>query len=69
MLPAEASGRMRPGDELVDINGNSVEGLNAEEATNLIRQVKYHRFCWRYVRVYPTHVLWIIDGFLGMSCH
>ncbi|CAN0070964.1 unnamed protein product, partial [Ectocarpus fasciculatus] len=39
MLPAEASGRMRPGDELVDINGHSVEGLNAEEATALIRQV------------------------------
>lgn len=40
MLPAEASGRMRPGDELVDINGHSVEGLNAEEATLLIRQVR-----------------------------
>lgn len=39
MLPAEASGRMRPGDELVDINGHGVEGLNAEEATALIRQV------------------------------
>lgn len=39
MLPAEASGRMRPGDQLVDINGHSVEGLNAEEATSLIRQV------------------------------
>ena len=39
MLPAEASGRMRPGDELVDINGHSVEGLNGEEATSLIRQV------------------------------
>lgn len=40
MLPAEASGRMRPGDQLVDINGHGVEGLNAEEATSLIRQVK-----------------------------
>lgn len=30
---------MRPGDELVDINGNSVEGLNGEEATSLIRKV------------------------------
>lgn len=40
MLPAEASGRMRPGDELVEINGHSVEGLNAEEATALIRQVR-----------------------------
>ena len=39
MLPAEASGRMRPGDQLVDINGHGVEGLNAEEATALIRQV------------------------------
>eukprot|EP00752_Nemacystus_decipiens_P003935 g3603.t1 len=40
MLPAEASGRMRPGDQLVDINGHSVEGLNAEEATALIRQAR-----------------------------
>lgn len=40
MLPAEASGRMRPGDQLVDINGHGVEGLNAEEATALIRQVR-----------------------------
>lgn len=31
---------MRPGDELVEINGHSVEGLNAEEATALIRQVR-----------------------------
>ena len=30
---------MRPGDQLVDINGHGVEGLNAEEATALIRQV------------------------------
>lgn len=40
MLPAEASGRMRPGDELVDINGHCVEGLNDVEATSLIRQVR-----------------------------
>lgn len=40
MLPAEASGRIRSGDQLVDINGHGVEGLNAEEATSLIRQVK-----------------------------
>ena len=48
MLPAEASGRMRPGDELVDINGNSVEGLNGEEATSLIRQVMLHFGCFFY---------------------
>ena len=42
MLPAEASGRIRPGDELVDINGHSVEGLNAEEAMSLIRHVRPH---------------------------
>lgn len=40
MLPAEASGRIRPGDELVDINGHSVEGLNVEEAMVLIREVR-----------------------------
>lgn len=40
MLPAEASGRIRPGDELVDINGHSVEGLNVEEAMALIRDVR-----------------------------
>lgn len=40
MLPAQASGRIRPGDELVDINGHAIEGLNAEEATALIRQVR-----------------------------
>lgn len=45
MLPAEASGRMRPGDQLVDINGHGVEGLNAEEATALIRQVGMTREC------------------------
>lgn len=39
MLPAEASGRIRPGDELVDINGNNVEGMNGDEATALIRKV------------------------------
>lgn len=46
MLPAEASGRMRPGDQLVDINGHSVEGLNAEEATSLIRQVTHTVLAW-----------------------
>lgn len=40
MLPAEASGRIRPGDELVDINGNNVEGMNGDEATALIRKVE-----------------------------
>lgn len=50
MLPAEASGRMRPGDQLVDINGHGVEGLNAEEATSLIRQVKTGWLGWyRYM--------------------
>lgn len=39
MLPAEASGRIRPGDELVDINGNNVEGMNGDDATALIRKV------------------------------
>lgn len=44
MLPAEASGRIRPGDELVDINGHSVEGLNVEEAMTLIRHVRLIQF-------------------------
>lgn len=39
MLPAEASGRMRRGDQLVDINGHNVEGMNSDEATALIRKV------------------------------
>lgn len=39
MLPAEASGRIRPGDQLVDINGTNVEGIGGDEATALIRKV------------------------------
>ena len=60
MLPAEASGRMRPGDELVDINGHSVEGLNGEEATLLIRQVgKIFLLCFVEIdsTVAPTPLL------------
>lgn len=45
MLPAEASGRIRPGDELVDINGNNVEGMNGDEATALIRKVTMVHRC------------------------
>lgn len=40
MLPAEASGRIRPGDELIDISGTNIEGLGGDQATNLIREVR-----------------------------
>ncbi|CAN0164681.1 unnamed protein product, partial [Discosporangium mesarthrocarpum] len=40
MLPAEASGRVNPGDRLVEIDGVSVEGVGIDKATSLIREAR-----------------------------